>query len=78
MDLKKFFPFSTKAVDTNSLIISIILYVIAPSIAGVVVSWLSWIPIVGWLISIAASLFGLYCLIGLILAILYYCKVIKD
>ena len=50
---------------------------IAGAVVGLVLGILAKIPLIGWIFSLVSSLFGLYCFIGLVLAILYFLKVIK-
>lgn len=74
MDLiKKIFPFSFKATDVVGLVISIVIYVIAPTILGL----LGKIPLIGFIFGILAWASGIYCTIGIVLSILYFVKVIK-
>ena len=85
--LKKFFPLSWKYTkDVSNLIIGIIIYVVAAILAGALIALatllVGWIPLVGWLVAwalgLVGSLIGVYSLVGLIILILVYCKVIKD
>lgn len=74
MDLiKKIFPFSFKAADVVGLIISIVIYVVAPTVLGI----LGNIPLIGFVFDILAWAAGIYCTIGIVLSILYFVKVIK-
>lgn len=75
--LKKLFPVSFREPTTNNLVVNIIIYIVAGAVVGLVLGILAKIPLIGWIFSIVSSLFGLYCFIGLVLAILYFLKVIK-
>lgn len=75
--LKKIFPLSFREATTNNLVVNIIIYVVASFIVGLVLGLLAKIPLIGWIFSIVSSLFGLYCFIGLVLAVLWFLKVIK-
>lgn len=78
MDIvRRFFPFSTRATDVIGLIITIIIYALIPVVLGIISALLGGIPIIGWLINIIMSVIDLYCFIGIVLAILIFCKVIK-
>ena len=78
MDIvKKFFPISMRATDVLGLIISIVIYAILPTVLGLVNSCVGGIPVINWLMGIILSVSGLYCFIGIVLAILVFCKVIK-
>ena len=75
--LKKIFPLSFREPTTNNLVVTIIIYIVASFVVGLVLGLLAKIPLIGWIFSIIGSLFGLYCFIGLVLVILYFFKVIK-
>ncbi|MBR4014376.1 MAG: hypothetical protein IKJ00_08810 [Clostridia bacterium] len=84
--LKKIFPLSFKYTkDVPNLIIGIILQILAIAVMAVLI-WLAtaivgWIPvigaIIGWALGVVSSLLGLYCLVGIIIQILVFAKVIK-
>lgn len=83
--LKKFFPYSFGAKDTNSLVVKIVVYVVAAVLAGVVL-WLAgaltgWIPVLGGIIGTLLGIVGwvieVYVVIGIVLLLLDYFKVIK-
>ena len=85
--LKKFFPLSWKYTkDVSSFIIGLIIYVVASIIVGAVIGLatllVAWIPVVGaiiaWLLGIVSSLVGVYLLVGIVILILVFTKVIKD
>ena len=85
--LKKIFPLSWKYTkDIKDLIIGIVVYILAGVIAGLLIGIATkiagWIPFLGgllaWAIGIVGSLIGIYVLVGIILQILVFCKVIKD
>ena len=75
--LKKLFPLSFREPTTNNLVVTIIIYVVASFVVGLVLGLLAKIPLIGWLFSLVSSLFGLYCFIGLVLVVLFFLKVIK-
>lgn len=74
--MNTFFPINEAVKPKNivTLIIAIVLYIVISGIAGTIVDFLGWIPIVGWAISIAGGIVGLYCLIGIIAAIGKYIR----
>lgn len=76
--LKKFWPNAFKTSDSNGLVAAIILYVII-LIIGVVAGWvIGLVPIIGGIVSwLVGTVLGLYGLVGIIIAILTYLKVIK-
>ena len=56
------------------LLISIVCYVVASVIFGILLAVLSKIPIVNLLVGIAGTIVWAYCVIGIILAILIFLK----
>ena len=83
--LKKFFPRAFKATDVKELIIAIVIYVLIDIVCGAVIGLaakiLAGLPLVGgllaWAVGIVGSLVGLYALIGIVLSILVFVKVVK-
>ena len=77
--LNKFFPFSFKfkAKETEPFIISLIIYIVACAIGGVLIGLLASLPVVGFVFAAVGGLIDLYGLIGIVLAILVYLDVIK-
>ena len=76
--LKKLFPISFKFADTvANLIIGILIYLVGGAVVGTVLGWLSIIPLVGIIFSLAASVVGIYCLAGIVIEALLFAKVLK-
>ena len=85
--LKPFFPFvfanvDVKEKDVNSLVISIIVHLVAGLVVGFVLGFAAGIlggilGILGWIIGLVDGLFGLYCLIGIVLAVLKFLGMVK-
>ncbi len=77
--IKKFFPFSFnfKEKDVNGLVVSIIIYVVAMVLSGVVFGLLGLVPILGIITSIIGSVVGLYLLVGLVFSVLNFFNVLK-
>lgn len=65
MNIRAYFPLNRRICpgDTGALIVTIVLYLVICGVAGV----LRWV--VGWLIRILCWLIGVYCLAGIVLAI---------
>jgi len=85
--LKKFFPLSFKRTDSvANLIIGIIIYLLAGIVASAIIVLATmitgWVPVVGaliaWVLGVVGSLVGLYVLVGIVLQILVFAKVLKD
>ncbi len=75
--LKKFFPFSFKATEIVSLIVSIIIYLVIGVVGGLVIGLLANIPVVNLICGILGALLDIYGLVGIVLSILVFVKVIK-
>ena len=75
--LKKVFPHAFKSTDTQPFIISLVIYLLVSIVCGAVIGLLSKIPLIGIIFSILGSVVGLYALVGIILSILVFVKVIK-
>lgn len=85
--LKKIFPMSWKfTADVSNFVVGIIIYIVLCVPVGIVLGLakmiVEWIPLVGnvlvWALGVIGGLVGLYAIIGLVLLILAYCKVITD
>ena len=72
--LFRYFPLSTAVEPGNvrQLIISLAIYLVASAVLGVLNAVLGWIPLVGWLLGLVFSLLGIYCVAGLVLAIVRF------
>ena len=75
--LKKFFPHAFKATELKAFIISLIIYVLIDIVCGVVIGLLAQIPLIGVIFSLLGSIVGLYALVGIVLSILVFVKVVK-
>ncbi len=76
--LKLLFPISFKYADSvANLIIGILIYAVGSTIAGVILGWLSILPIVGLIFSLVGSVLGIYCLAGIVVEVLLFAKVLK-
>ena len=76
MDIRSFFPLNVlvKPKDPVSLVITILIYVLAPTVLGILFALIGWIPVLGLLLRIISWVFSVYCLIGLIFAVLAYAE----
>ena len=81
--LKKLFPYSFKAKkDIGDIIVNIIVYLVVGFIAGALIGFVAplftgILGIIGWAIGIVGALVDFYVLVGIILFILDYLKVLK-
>ncbi len=76
--LKTFFPDAFKSKDVNPLVTALIIYLIIGIVGGVVLGFLSKIPFLGIIFSLVGAVVGLYALVGIILSLLVFFKVIND
>ena len=69
-----YFPLSSGVQPGNlkTVITSVLIYLAACAVMGILQAILGWIPIVGAPIRLILSLLGLYCVAGIVLSILKY------
>ena len=74
MNILKDFPLTGKIVrqEPKSLVIIIVTYLIVCAVVKVADFLLGWVPIVGWILRILFWVVGVYCAVGIILAILEF------
>ena len=75
--LKKFFPLSFKVEEIKSFIISLVIYAVIDVVCGFVIGLLAKISLIGIIFSLIGSIVGIYALVGIVLSILVFVKVIK-
>lgn len=75
--LKKYFPHAFKATELTAFIITLIIYILIDVVCGFVIGLLAKIPVLGIIFGLLGSLVGLYALVGIILSILVFVKVLK-
>jgi len=75
--LKKFFPNAFKATELKAFIIALVIYVLIDIVCGAVIGILAKIPLIGIIFSLLGTVVGLYALVGIVLSILVFAKVIK-
>lgn len=70
-----FFPLSAIVEPGNAkrLVLALLIYLAACGVMQVLCAVLGWIPLVGWLLELVFSLMGIYCVAGLVLAIVRFC-----
>ena len=76
MNFRSYFPLNAnvRRQELSSLILCVVVYLIISAVAGLAASLLGWLPIIGWVVDIVAWLIGVYCLVGIVLAILEFVK----
>lgn len=78
MDMvKKFFPNAFKAKELSTFIVALVIYVLIDVVCGFVIGLLAKIPVLGIIFSLLGSIVGLYALVGIVLSILVFVKVLK-
>lgn len=75
--LKSLFPISRGATSVKGLIIAILIYFVVNFVGGLVFSFLSVFPLVGFVFDFIAWVLNAYCLVGVIVAVLILCEVIE-
>lgn len=75
--LKKFFPHAFKATELTPFIVSLVIYVLVDVVCGFVIGLLAKLPILGIIFSLLGGAVGLYALVGIVLSILVFVKVLK-
>ncbi len=75
--LKKYFPHALKANDVKALIIALIIYAVIGFVGGIILGFLSIIPILGIIFRVIGWLVEVYTIVGIILAILVFLKIVK-
>lgn len=75
--IKPYFPQAFGANSIKSLVIAVLIYAVVTFVAGLVIGLLDWIPILGFILKIVGWLINVYCVVGIILAILVFLKVVK-
>lgn len=75
--LKKYFPNAFKATELKAFIIALAVYLVIDIVCGFVIGLLAKIPLIGIIFSILGAVVGIYALIGIILSVLVFVKVVK-
>lgn len=77
--LKKIWPhpFKIAAKDAKAMVVQIIVWFVASALVGIVLGLLTFIPVIGMLLSTISSLFGLYSTVAIVLCILKYFDIVK-
>ena len=76
--IKAYFPFSFDTKDVRTLLIKIAVYIVLGLIVGLVCGLIGLIPLVGGIIGwLIGGVVGLYCLAGIVFAVLDYFKILN-
>ena len=75
--MKKYWPHAYKAPELNAFIITLLIYILIDVVCGFVIGLLVKIPVIGIIFTLVGSLVGLYALVGVVLSILIFAKVLK-
>ncbi len=73
--VRAFFPLSAKAYDLKSLLVIALVYIAVSVATGFVLGLIGWIPLIGRLLGIVSQLVDLYCLAGIVVAVMIYFKI---
>ena len=74
--MDKFFPLTGKVVDVTTLVMAICSYAVVLIVCGILRFLLGYIPLVRWVVFLLCGLVAVYCLLGIVLAILRFAKII--
>lgn len=75
--LKKYWARAFQANDGKSLVMTLLFYIVADIVCGLIIGLLGKLPLVGFLFGLVGSLVGIYFFVGFVLAILNFLKVLK-
>ncbi len=75
--LKPYFPHAFKANSVKSLVIGLLIYAVIAAVANIVFGLLDNIWIIGFIFSVIGWVVDIYCVAGVILAILVFLKVVQ-
>lgn len=75
--LKKFFPLSFGSKDVANLVVKALIYLVVGIIAGFAIGILANIPVINLVTGLVGTLVDLYCVAGIVIAILDYLKILK-
>ncbi|MBE6713558.1 MAG: hypothetical protein E7580_08665 [Ruminococcaceae bacterium] len=71
-----FFPQAFRVREPIELVIALVIYVLIGAIGGLIIGFLSKIWLIGFLFSLVGIVIDVYALVGVVLSILVFCKVI--
>ncbi len=74
--LKKIFPVSFRKDDVAGLVIGILIYLAIGLVAGLIIGLVPSLPVLGLIKWILGTVMEIYCLTGIVLAILHFVKVV--
>ena len=76
--IKRYFPLSLNIKDVKDLVIKILIYLVLELVVGLICKVIGFVPAVGGIVAWAVgTVVGLYVLVGIVLAVLDYLKVLK-
>lgn len=75
--MKKVFPHAFKVTEVASFVVTLIIYALVAIVGGSVIGPLAKLPIIGIIFTLVGSLVSLYALVGIVLSILVFVKVLK-
>lgn len=75
--IKKLFPLSFKTANIKELLITLLIYIVADFVCGLVIGLLGHLPLIGILFGLIGWIAGIYFFVGIIIAILNFLGVFK-
>lgn len=70
-------PFKVQEKNVVSLVFQLVIFLVVCAIAGVLLGWLTGIPVVGFIFGILGGLMGIYSLVGIVLAVLKFLGMVR-
>ncbi|PWM25131.1 MAG: hypothetical protein DBX44_02890 [Oscillospiraceae bacterium] len=70
--MRRFFPISARVDSIGSMGKAIVFYLAVSAAAGILLGYLISVPLLGPLIALAVQMVNLYCLGGIVTAVLFY------
>jgi len=70
-------PFKIKEKDVESLVVQLIIFIVACFIASFIIAILAKLPIIGIIIGLVGGAIDLYCIVGIVLAVLKFLGMLK-
>ena len=75
--IKSLFPHAMQGRDLKGLLIAVLIYVIVNFVGGFVLGLLDGLPLIGFVFGVLGWALGIYCAVGIIVAVLVFFNIIK-
>ena len=75
--IKKLFPLSFRSNSAKDVLISVLIYIFADVVCGLVIGFLGALPIIGLVFNIIGGVLGLYFFVGIVISVLVFLNILK-